>query len=268
MRIFKIINIILLILSTFVVCYCCILSRDIAPEGFFILESRDGIKLEVLPERLEKAENLYTEMKFDTSVLEKGVLMITVLPYETVKSYRRVEEAANVLNLSEYTIYEAGLVSKSIEEKAMLALWCLLVYVLVCAGFRLFGFLRQSLDRECSMLGHMYVSEFLKIRWKKILSMALLSLGYIGLAAMPLTILTIFPLLPMTSDNTGIRLWNGLTGIGLMPGISTLQFNTALERLWKINSVANQGLIVFFAALILMFSISYRPYRFIEGLRV
>jgi hypothetical protein len=100
MRIIKISNIILLILSTAVICCCWVFSRGIAPEGLFVLESRDNIKFEVLPDRLEKAENLYTEMKFDTSTLEKGVLMIAVSPYETVKSYRRVEEAARVLHLS------------------------------------------------------------------------------------------------------------------------------------------------------------------------
>lgn len=257
MKIMKISNVILLIISTLVMCYCWFFSRGLVPEGLFILESRDGLGLELMPSNLEKTKNLYKEMEFDTSMLEKGLIMITASPYEAVKSYCRIEEAAEVLNLSDYTLYEAGLVPESIEKKAMLALWCLFVYVLVCAGFLLFGFLRRRLNREYSLFKHMYANEFFMKRWKQILSMAALSLGYIGVAAMPWTIMEITPLLPMTSENTGMRLWNGLTGIGLLPETSIVQVNVVLEKLCRINSAANLGLIVFFAALVLMTSVTY-----------
>jgi hypothetical protein len=114
----------------------------------------------------------------------------------------------------------------------------------------------------------MYANEFFMKRWKQILSMAALSLGYIGVAAMPWTIMEITPLLPMTSENTGMRLWNGLTGIGLLPETSIVQVNVVLEKLCRINSAANLGLIVFFAALVLMTSVTYRPSRFTKGLSV
>ncbi|MGI6189657.1 MAG: hypothetical protein ACOYI1_08015 [Caldicoprobacteraceae bacterium] len=267
MRNLKIANTMLLILSTAVLCSCWLFFRNIVPDGLFILESRDGAKFGIIPGRLEKAENLYTEMKFDTSRLEKGVLMITVSPYEMVKSYRRVEEAAKVLHLSEYTLYEAGLMPKSIAEKAILALWCLLTYVLVCAGFLLFGFFRRNRNRECSLLEHMYFGEFLKKRWKQVFSIAVLFLGYIGVVVVFLCIMmTIIPLLPIISENTGIRLWSGLTGMGLLPETSILQDFAVLKKLWTVNSVSNLGLVVFLSALVFMVLITYRPSRFTKGL--
>lgn len=268
MRNLKIVSIFLLIISTAVMCYCWFFSSGIAPEGLFILESSGGMEFELMSNHLERAKNLYTEMEFDTSMLEKGLMMITASPYEAVKSYRRVEEAAEVLNLSDYALYEAGLVPESIEKKAMLALWCLFVYVLVCAGFLLFGFLRRRINREYSLSKHMYANEFFKKRWKQIFSMAALSLVYIGVAAMPWTIMAITPLLPMTSENIGIRLWDGLTGMGLLPETSPIQFNVVLEKLWKVNLAANLGLVVFLAALVFVTLVTYRPSKFTRGLRV
>jgi hypothetical protein len=244
------INAALLAVSAAALVFCWIAAKGLIPEGVFLLESADGAAFGIEPERLDRAEAMYTDMTF--RILDDSMLMITVSPYEAVNSYRRAEAAVNTLNAGRYTLYEAGRVPESITEKARTALWGLFMFLLAVAGIALFSVLRCRAREMRIMLESMYAVEFLRLAWKRCLGYAAVILGCTAVAVVLWSLLSFFPLLPISQDGLLVRLWNGLTGVMLLPDHSALRFDLALERLWTINSAANAALAVFCVALVMM----------------
>jgi len=259
MKIVERIVTVLLAASVILLTVCVLLSRGKLPEGLFLLQNTGGTDITLEQKKMEKIISLYTELVFDQGPEAADTDLITAItadPYQTVMSYRRVEQAAEMLAPGQIKLYEAGLVPQSIAEKFRLALCGCFLYAISCLTRIAWNTLKSRWQDIKRVLQHMYLSEFLRQRWKWMLLTLAFPAGLIFTAVFGWNMVSFFPLKPIAEAGVADRIWMGVSGLRLLPEYNQL-YNAEWQKLWVLNQLSLYALLVFGLLLIVLFFISF-----------
>lgn len=253
MKILRIFVSFIFLLSAVILIYCKKEARKITGQGDFIIQNVNGSSFETKEIHRNKLKEIYPEIFVDDSLKSQGMLVMRIPEYAIVDSYCKVEDVANLLELSDYRIYEAGLVQDCIQEKVYLTLWGILFLALShCVGW-LSVQIQKSSQQLKTGLSQFYLSEIIHRHWKRMICKLLLCVGCVTLVGMIWRALTFFPLLPMSSDNFWMRLWDGLSGNALLPERFSDCIRFEYEQLWTLNKLTNVAFLLLYICLIFSF---------------